>query len=294
MEMPMSAISSPEVFDRRATWQDRLRQIAVLTGAVLDLLMSLWLGNSLDQAAGSDPTPVYFLPAGYAFAVWGLIYLGGLALAIYQLWPGQATRAVHRATGGWVAVCTWLTALWMLFAGLAGNEGAPDFRPELVALTVVVLFGMLLALTLVLVQLRALDATLTTADRWLLQVPTTVFFAWLNVAAIANMTAALDAYRVSGGSLGWLWATGFVLVAMVLALLIVNYLLSRVAIVAYACVIVWAFVALCVNNIGASSAVAWSALIAATVVALAAMIRFRALRPPGARLASTPAAPVAF
>ena len=49
----------------------------------------------------SDAFPNLFAPAGYVFSIWGLIYLGLLAFAVYQLTPsGRQSRAVARV--GWL------------------------------------------------------------------------------------------------------------------------------------------------------------------------------------------------
>ena len=77
----------------------------------------------------SDVYDTLFTPAGYAFSIWGFIFLGLIANALYQLWlafragaPEDAALARHRATyferlGPWLmltnlANCTWIV-LWL-------------------------------------------------------------------------------------------------------------------------------------------------------------------------------------
>ena len=86
---------------------DRLRSTTVAVFAVAQVLSapltSLGLGPSSDQGPISDANLSPVTPAGYAFAIWGLIYLASLALAAYQVLPSQQARRVHRITGWWLA-----------------------------------------------------------------------------------------------------------------------------------------------------------------------------------------------
>ena len=48
----------------------------------------------------SDRFQTYFTPAGYVFSIWGVIYLGLLAYAVFQALPRQRDSAVLRAIEG--------------------------------------------------------------------------------------------------------------------------------------------------------------------------------------------------
>jgi hypothetical protein len=261
---------------------DRLRQIAVIVFAVLDVVSSFWLGDSLDQ--GSDPTPVYFLPFGLTFAIWGVIFTSALVYAGYQALPGQGERLLHRKIGWWVALNGALTALWNFTAGTAGQQNDPNFQPLLVVATVIILVGMLFALTRVFIIFRQMDAGLTARDRWLAQFPTTVFFAWLNVAMIANTTAALDAVGWTGEPNGALWAVGMLIVASALASLMIVYTRPGIGTVTYTGVILWAVVGIFFNNIDRSLLVALTCLVVAVIVLAVAVIH--STRPRSAQAAA--------
>ena len=77
--------------------RDLLRQIVTIIGVVATILVNA-LANALPingQQTGevSDQFPVYFVPAGYVFSIWGLIYLGLIAFAIFQALPSQRENA---------------------------------------------------------------------------------------------------------------------------------------------------------------------------------------------------------
>ena len=47
--------------------------------------------NGLNTGEITDRFDVYFVPAGYVFSIWGLIYLGLILFAVYQALPaGQS------------------------------------------------------------------------------------------------------------------------------------------------------------------------------------------------------------
>ena len=65
-----------------------LRQLAVIlalaaTIVVNGLANALPL-NGLQTGEISDRFQVFFVPAGYVFSIWGLIYLGLILYAVYQ------------------------------------------------------------------------------------------------------------------------------------------------------------------------------------------------------------------
>lgn len=73
--------------------RDRLRQwltlLLVLATIVINGLANALPFNNLTTAEISDRFQVYFVPAGYVFAIWGLIYLGLIAFAVFQALPAS-------------------------------------------------------------------------------------------------------------------------------------------------------------------------------------------------------------
>src|SRR3990172_10942580 len=73
--------------------KDTLRQIVVGITLIATIVVN-GLANALPingQNTGeiSDRFDVYFVPAGYVFSIWGLIYLGLIVFAFYQALPVQ-------------------------------------------------------------------------------------------------------------------------------------------------------------------------------------------------------------
>jgi len=180
----------------RATPADRTRQLIVVVCAIV-AVAGAFVGSGaaggqpIAQAAGgalaADATPL--APAGPAFAIWSLIYLGLAAYAVWQALPRQATAARHRALGYPVAATLLLNAAWIL-----------SVQAGLLLLSVVVIAALLAALCFCLVLLvRARptgpwDAIITDGTVGL-------YLGWVTVAAAANVAAWLVAIGFRG--FGW-------------------------------------------------------------------------------------------
>src|SRR5512143_2105947 len=94
--------------------KDTLRQITVVLTVLVTLVVNT-LANALPlngQNTGqiSDRFAVYFVPAGYVFSIWGLIYVGLVAFTIYQALPSQRTNPRLGAIG------------WLFFLSCVANS----------------------------------------------------------------------------------------------------------------------------------------------------------------------------
>ena len=83
--------------------KDITRQILVILSVLVTLVVNI-LANALPlngQNTGqiSDRFNVYFVPAGYVFSIWGFIYIGLIAYAIFQALPSQRENPRLRRVG---------------------------------------------------------------------------------------------------------------------------------------------------------------------------------------------------
>lgn len=116
-----------------------------------------------------------FVPAGYAFAIWGIIFLGFIIYAIYQVLPSQRNEVLYdRLAYPFMAVNV-LNAVWQVL-----------FRFEYIgwALLIIIanfIFG--------LVQFRIVKPAVNNHhhSQWL-TVPFSIFMGWISVATIANIS----------------------------------------------------------------------------------------------------------
>ena len=229
----------------------------VVTIAVNGLANALPI-NGQTTGAISDRFAVYFVPAGYVFSIWGLVYLALIAFTVYQILPPQWGDPHLGRIGYLYAAGCAANVLWILLWHL--NLFVP---------TLVVMLVLLSTLIAIYLRLGIGRGRPTAAQRWLVHVPFSIYLGWITVATIANATVVLSLLKWSGWGLSaQLWAIIMLLTASAITVLITF---SRRD-VAYALVIVWAFLGIGVKQAGtlvvAVPAVLLAlALIAVTVVA---------------------------
>ncbi|MFC5380521.1 hypothetical protein [Aquipuribacter nitratireducens] len=101
----------------RRTTGDLARAVAVVVTAVAQVAgspLGTALAGGTSVADVSDRYATVVTPAGYAFAVWGLIFTACAAWAVYQTLPAQLPRDVHRRTGWWLAAAFAANTAWEL------------------------------------------------------------------------------------------------------------------------------------------------------------------------------------
>ncbi len=192
------------------TSADLIRVSLVAVFAILQPASSL-LANLVpgEQASTGDISDRYghlLTPAGYAFAIWGLIYLASLGLAVYQALPAQHARAVHRATGWWIAAAFAASTAWV-----------PIFVSGALGLAQVVIVALVVLLAVALAQLTLLGPAQSAGEQWLLRMPVSGYLGWATIATVAGTGTAA---RWAGIELAASTAT----VTAVLALLVLAVL----------------------------------------------------------------------
>jgi translocator protein len=255
--------------------RDTTRQIANLLTVLLALAVNI-LASALPlngQSTGeiSDRFQVYFVPAGYVFAIWSIIYMGWIAFTIYQLLPSQKENPRLRRLGYVFAASNLLNAAW-LFCWHYNQFG----------LSVLVMLGLLGSLIASYLRLNVNRSSASPAEYWSVDVPFSVYLGWITVATVANITDWL--YFVGWGGFGIPAQTWAAIMLFVAALLGFAMALTRRD-VGYLAVLVWAFIGIAVKQASAPG-VATSAWIAAALMLVLAV--FSLLRR-NTRRRSTPA-----
>lgn len=80
---------------------DVARQFAIVFAAIFQIYASYVVGTSVGAIAQEFRSPI--IPAIYAFAIWGPIFILCLVYAVYQALPAQRENSVFRAIGWWTA-----------------------------------------------------------------------------------------------------------------------------------------------------------------------------------------------
>lgn len=216
----------------------------------------------------SDRYMTLFTPAGYAFAIWGIIYLAFIIYAVYQLLPAQRYVRFFDSMVWPLMLANILCMLWQVV-----------FRNYLIGGSVVVILATLLTA----VYMRVMVQNETHGKNTWLAVPFSLFLGWICVATIANIASWLVATGWNGGDTGPVLWTVIMLCAALLTGIIIS-LAYRDFIVPI--VVAWALAAIYVEAVYKNSTVADTALILAIVSAIftaGGFIYFRQLSLRGSR-----------
>lgn len=243
----------------------------VVSLATVATLVVNYLANALPingQTTG-DVTrriEVYFVPAGYVFSIWSLIYFGVIAYSVYlslTLAHGRTDSGAARAIAPWYVLTAAANCCWLF----AWHHN----RFPLSMLLMVVLLGALI----VIYRIQAAHPPASAVERWTVHIPFRVYLGWISVATIANATITLDDAGWSGFGLSeptW----GVIMVAVAGALGLVMCLRHRD--IAYALVLVWALVGIAVR-LHETTSVLIAASAAAAVLGLAVHVTARRRAP---------------
>src|SRR5690606_18257634 len=126
----------------------------------------------------SDRFPIRFVPEGYVFSIWGLIYLGLIVFALYQASPARRGNQLldHIAPAYWLASLA--NSTWILL-----------WHYEQFVLTILVM--LVLLDSLIYIYRNGAASKGDGLFRWCVQIPYSVYLGWVSVATIANASQVL-------------------------------------------------------------------------------------------------------
>jgi len=241
--------------------KNTVRQVVNVLATLLTIVVN-GLANALPlngQTTGeiSDRLDGYFVPAGYVFSIWGLIYLALIAFTVYQALPAQRDNPLLKRIGYLYALSCLANSAWIFL-----------WHYEEFAWTLVVMAVLLLSLITIYLRVGIGRRRVSNVDKWFVQTPFSIYLGWITVATVANVTALLSALQWDGWGLDLqAWAVITIIVAAAIA--------SAVSItrgdIGYVLVIVWALVGIAVKH-SDTPPVAITAGLMAAVVALTLLI----------------------
>lgn len=220
-----------------AIGNDRVRAVLVAVLAVTQVLSapvtSILMGPAADQGAISDANLSPVTPAGYAFAIWGLIYLGSLVLAVYQLLPGQPQRRVHRRTGWWLVGAFAASTIWV-----------PVFGSREIWLSQLVIVLLVICLIFATIRFSHTGPAETAAEQLAFRLPITLYLGWATLACFAGFGTTFRSLGMPQTA-GWASDLGVALVlsATIASLFVIGRLYAVAGFTFAAC---WALVAVAV------------------------------------------------
>jgi hypothetical protein len=176
--------------------------------------------------------PNAFVPAGFTFSIWGVIYLLLLSYTIgytyfslkRQAYP-KAYRFIEHVNTYFLLTCIFNMA-WIV-----------AWHYLQIELSVLIMLLFLSTLIQLFLKTKSMAHDLNLIQRFILQTPFIVYLGWISVATIANITALLVAYKWTALSIAPVyWSAAMILIAIVLA----AVMLIKFKAVPFALVVAWA------------------------------------------------------
>jgi translocator protein len=213
---------------------DKLRAVLVLAATIGTIAFN-WLAasgyvNGVTPEVISDKYPTNITPAGYAFAIWSLIYLGMAAFSIYQLLPANVLR--FRSIRSLYIMSCALNCGWIYF-----------WHHDQIAICLAMIVGLLSVLLFINVKLNTFDSI---ADSAIVKTTFGIYFGWVTAASLVNFAILLVYLRIDLGSSATTVGVILILFAAALGVLVrvrlTNYF--------YPLAIAWALTAIAVKQSG--------------------------------------------
>lgn len=209
-----------------------IRRLTVLVAAIFAVVIGQtqvlleWGQSPAEFSADSDAT---LRVAGYAFAIWGVIYLWLVIYAVRQVLPKAGGSPLIRRLG-------WPSAAALLGIGLWVIAAAFDREVA----TIVLIFGSLIILLIPLLASAGTIRALPRGDRerWLTVWPLALLAGWLTVAAPLNLITVLTGNQALPAILS---PTGWAVLAIASVTLVALVVTSRLRTLAYGLPIAWGF-----------------------------------------------------
>ncbi len=185
-------------------WLAWLNLAGFLFMVVVNYLANALPLNNLNTGQLSDKYPNLFVPAGFTFSIWGVIYLL-LAVFVFfslkQAITGREVFPAFKAIGPYFFLTCLANAGW-IFA----------WHYEQLFLSLLIMLILLALLIIIYLRLSRRPYEEIRRDRFPARLPFSIYLAWISVATVANATAVLVGYNWNGFGLSQQFWTVVVLV----------------------------------------------------------------------------------
>lgn len=222
---------------KRNTLKKWANLLAILAAFFTNILANIYPINDLTIGEISNTffQDVLITPASYAFAIWGLIYLGLISLAIYQVLPQNEKSFYVQKIDYYLVISSLAQILWVFL-----------FLSRFFVLSTLAMLAILVPLILLYLKLEISLTPLSKQEKYLVHFPISVYFGWITVATIVNVALAL--YWIKWNSFGLSQTTWTVIIIIMAAVIGILVRISRKDRV-YCGVLVWALIAITIRHL---------------------------------------------
>lgn len=226
--------------------------VTVVTNVAFSYASEALAGPGQSVADVSDRYANPFTPAGYAFAIWGLIYGASLAYAVFALLPPQQQVRLHDRVAPWFTLLNAGAVIWLL-----------SFSAGQLVLALVV-SAVMLAASAVCYAMATQHLQREGLSVWW-RAPFSLWLGWLAVASLANLNVVITAAGWDGMPLSATLWSALLLTSLAVAASIVNIVLGDGLV---PLVVAWAATAIAIAHFHES---AFLGIVAAVIAIKAAL-----------------------
>jgi hypothetical protein len=202
----------------------------------------------------SDLYPNLFVPAGITFAIWGVIYL---LLGIYVVYGLVLSTRTDQSS-----VSAGRIGLLFLLSCAANVGWIFSWQYRVLPLSLVCMLILLASLIMLYVRLNVGRSQASSAQKFMVHLPFSVYLGWITVATIANVTALLVYYKWNRFGLSeQVWAIAMIAVGIALGLLVLLYRRD----IFYTLVVDWAVLGILLKRTAADSGAAPGVIVASWI-----------------------------
>lgn len=206
-----------------------INAIAFLATIVVNYLSNAIPLNGQTTGEISDKYYTLFTPAGFTFAIWGIIYLLLGIYIVYQIIDSFRLQTGDRSFVDRIGV-------WFIVSCLANGSWIFAWHYEILWLSVLIMLLILTSLLMIYLRLGIGVRATNSMEKSLVHLPFSVYLGWISVATIANVSTLLTSLDWNGGLNPSAWAIVVILIAAGLGI----FLSQNRRDIFYAVVIAWA------------------------------------------------------
>lgn len=236
--------------------------VTFLAMVITNSLANILPINDVTTGQVSDSFPNLFAPAGLTFSIWGLIYLLLAGYTLYHVGFFRDDRTSSRTE--------MLNRIGILFviSSIANTAWVLAWHNYMIPVSMLLIVVILVCL--ILINKLTAKESFTTREYFFIRLPFSVYFGWITVATIANVTVLLVSIGWDG--FGIAEATWTVMVLAV-GLIIATATMIRNRDIAYGLVVVWAYAGILLRHISSEGfGSRYPPVIAAVLICIALLL----------------------
>ncbi|MCW4015597.1 MAG: hypothetical protein NWF06_04435 [Candidatus Bathyarchaeota archaeon] len=206
----------------------------IVTLAVNGLAGSTTVIGGVTSADVSDMYPTLVTPAGFTFAIWGVIYALLFLFVAYQMLPKNKDKPFLDRVSLLFGLASLCNVCWLFL-----------WHYDFVTYSLVLMLGLLASLIFIYRRLDIGRVVVSVKEMAFVHLPFSVYLGWISIATIANVSVALTAVGWDGFGVE---ASSWAIVIICVALLLSFAMLALRKDIVFCLVVVWALAGILVNQ----------------------------------------------